>query len=1027
MINKLIKIRIGNYRYPVTLIQETSDSPIQVKFGFNRDVIDEIKSMEGARWNPEKKYWTIKASIRNHFRLEFLTEQNPYARYDLPLVEWKSEWDDDRPYREDQKESIRQVITRHYTLLAEEMGVGKSLEIIKAMEIAQKEFDCKSFIWCSSKGALYSTELELRKWKSKVNLSTGLSLMTYEGLVKLMKNWIPGTKPPQFIIFDEAHKLKNPMSQRGQAGRFISEAVHREWGNKGFIVPMTGTAAPKDPTDWWNTCITADTWIFTTEGPKQVWQLINTKCNIIINNQTCVSENGFFETGKKQVYEVLTDKGYKFKATANHKVLCDFQGIELWQTIEQLKIGTLLKLCDNENVHWEGEGTKEEGYIVGLTIGDGNISKGNGRITFGLEANSIIIYVSGILEKYNINKEIPKNKKWQEKYIISGPSLDIILRKFGIKENKQISGDIENCSSEFLEGMVAGLIDSDGHIVMTGNQLKIEFTQTDKNRIEAIQRILGYLGISSTIYKTKLSNKLCITNVSVQRFYTRIDLKHNIKAYNLKEKVNTVKIIKSTEQFLTKVKSITQFGVEYVYDINVPNKHCFSGNGIILHNCEICQPGYLREGDIVKFKKRLAIIEQRESITGQSYPHLIGWRDSELRCSVCGKQKDDPCHKAEMEMFGSGFHQFISCKNEVALLYKRLKGLVLVKFKKDCLNLPEMQYKIIRLKPTQSILNAAEIIKARAESAIKTLTLMRELSDGFQYREEKVPGEYVQCPTCHGSMVEDYWEYIGPDEHTNDDSIYLSEEHENEFSEYTCGEYARSKVNNATLNYQDFPQWFKNERIDCKQCEGKGRIPLVRRETKFVGSPKIAALQNILEEHEEVQRCVVYAGFTGSIDNIIENVKKFGWDWIRVDGRGWLSSLSMKSLVTSDGKSLKPTELLEAFQNKNYLEEKGLNSNGIVFVGHPDSAGEGITLTASPTIVYYSNSFDGKARTQSKARIHRPGLDPNLGATIIDLFHLPSDEYVYKNLENKRKLESLSLGVMLEELTKTEQEYERQD
>lgn len=60
--------------------------------------------------------------------------------------------------------------------------------------------------------------------------------------------------------------------------------------------------------------------------------------------------------------------------------------------------------------------------------------------------------------------------------------------------------------------------------------------------------------------------------------------------------------------------------------------------------------------------------------------------------------------------------------------------------------------------------------------------------------------------------------------------------------------------------------------------------------------------------------------------------------------------------------------------------------------------------------LYYSNDFNGEARAQSEDRGHRPGMDMNKGFTIIDIFHLPSDEKVYQNLKQKRKLELMTLG-----------------
>jgi hypothetical protein len=67
----------------------------------------------------------------------------------------------------------------------------------------------------------------------------------------------------------------------------------------------------------------------------------------------------------------------------------------------------------------------------------------------------------------------------------------------------------------------------------------------------------------------------------------------------------------------------------------------------------------------------------------------------------------------------------------------------------------------------------------------------------------------------------------------------------------------------------------------------------------------------------------------------------------------------------------------------------------------------GLTLTASPSIVYYSNDFNSEARTQSEDRIHRPGCT---GTNIIDLIHLPTDLRVLENLKAKRTLEKMTLG-----------------
>jgi hypothetical protein len=64
-------------------------------------------------------------------------------------------------------------------------------------------------------------------------------------------------------------------------------------------------------------------------------------------------------------------------------------------------------------------------------------------------------------------------------------------------------------------------------------------------------------------------------------------------------------------------------------------------------------------------------------------------------------------------------------------------------------------------------------------------------------------------------------------------------------------------------------------------------------------------------------------------------------------------------------------------------------------------------LTASDTIVYYSNDFNAESRIQSEDRIHRPG---SRGANIVDFLHLPIDQLVLDNLKKKRDLQKMTMN-----------------
>lgn len=358
---------------------------------------------------------------------------------------------------------------------------------------------------------------------------------------------------------------------------------------------------------------------------------------------------------------------------------------------------------------------------------------------------------------------------------------------------------------------------------------------------------------------------------------------------------------------------------------------------------EIACPGFIREGNIHRFRDRVAIVKMEESlVSAAKYPKIITFKDDVNKCNICGKFQSHDIHlvtdDAAFDALTGGEnenHAFVPMTNEVHNLSTRMKGLTYAILKKDCLDLPEKVYTQRECTPTKYTLSLAKMIVKTARSAAQALINLRELSDGFQYYEKEVGT--IDCEKCGGT--------------------------------------GESLIEGA-----------KNK---CIYCSGKGKIKQFETATIEVPTPKDEALQDILELKEEDGRLIVYAGFTGTIDKICRLVTAAGWTFIRVDGRGWMSSLAKN-----------PMEMLQIFQNTN-------DERKIAFVAHPKSAGMGLTLTASDTTLYYSNDFDGESRVQSEDRNHRIGTR---GCNIIDLFHLPVDKLVYNNLKTKRKLELMTLG-----------------
>lgn len=383
------------------------------------------------------------------------------------------------------------------------------------------------------------------------------------------------------------------------------------------------------------------------------------------------------------------------------------------------------------------------------------------------------------------------------------------------------------------------------------------------------------------------------------------------------------------------------------------------------HQAEVACPGYLKEGTLGMFKMRLSLIEQRQSIAGGTYPHLITWLDDEWKCAKCGERSEHPNHKG-MEFD----HAFEKSKNEVAFLHKRLKDLALVVFKRDCLDLPEKQYRKIKVKPTVATLQAARLIRNTSERAITALTLLRELSDGFQYSEEEVGREV--CDTCGGRGER-------------------------------MGKVPREEVN--TLDPLDVSKEdFIDGMVPCTKCDDNGMMPTIKRVSHEILTPKDEALIELLDDHEEQGRFVVWGGFTATLDRVIRICHQYGWATLRVDKKGYNATLPDGTIVDSD-------EFLDAMDGSNPRRQELYDKYPkVCVVGHPKAGGMGLTFTMSHGALFYSNSFSGEDRMQAEDRIHRIGMDGNRGGIIYDLIHLGTDELVLQNLMKKKRLQDLTLG-----------------
>lgn len=101
-----------------------------------------------------------------------------------------------------------------------------------------------------------------------------------------------------------------------------------------------------------NPCLTGDTWIHTTKGPKQVRNLMGIKFTAFVDGEERDStDQGFFYTGHKSVMEVTLVNGMSFKVTEDHQL----KNEGIWTPLSELNVGDSLDLHDQTGTTWCGD------------------------------------------------------------------------------------------------------------------------------------------------------------------------------------------------------------------------------------------------------------------------------------------------------------------------------------------------------------------------------------------------------------------------------------------------------------------------------------------------------------------------------------------------------------------------------------------------------------------------------------------------------------------------------------------------
>ena len=181
----------------------------------------------------------------------------------------------------------------------------------------------------------------------------------------------------------------------------------------------------------------------------------------------------------------------------------------------------------------------EKGYIIGLFLGDGSFNRGHKTpryvVRFALDAKrdqDVVSKLVRIFQKAEKRASVfPRESilivKVCSKELVRYIQTSVCYRASGNKKEKEFRLERE-LSKAFRYGLLAGIIDSDGHV---HEHLGTEIKTVSLSLFEAILNLLSNLGMTATTkkreaganaYSQKISCALYISSLQMRKHGSRI-------------------------------------------------------------------------------------------------------------------------------------------------------------------------------------------------------------------------------------------------------------------------------------------------------------------------------------------------------------------------------------------------------------------------------------------------------------------------------------------------------------------------
>ena len=285
-------------------VKKVDDRTMEIRFKFDQELLQLVKSLPGRRFHPEKKCWTatITADSINKLKdagfvidaeLEKLLHQAEEIEKGIEVPGLKKQL---FPF---QKVGVAFIEKRNgRALIADEMGLGKTIQASAWLQLHPEKRP--AIILCPASLKLnWAKELrETLSTKDNVQILQGTKPYPITGSIiiinyDILNSWVEALQAinPQVLIMDESHYVKNSSAIRTKATKKLAKGIPH-------VIALTGTPIVNRPVEGFNIFQILDRNLF-----PNFWTYVHQYCG--------ARHNGFGwdfsgATNKEELNQILT-------------------------------------------------------------------------------------------------------------------------------------------------------------------------------------------------------------------------------------------------------------------------------------------------------------------------------------------------------------------------------------------------------------------------------------------------------------------------------------------------------------------------------------------------------------------------------------------------------------------------------------------------------------------------------------------------------------------------------------------------